>query len=55
MPGVAAVFLEQVADQSPEAGVLALCRGRVDQLVEPAVRVRATTRRSPTAGSLVVE
>src|SRR6478735_11281360 len=37
VPGVAAVLLEQVTDQSPEVGVLALRRGSVDQLVEPAV------------------
>src|SRR6185436_3981664 len=46
MPGVAAVLLEQVADQSPEAGVLALCRGCVDQLVESAVGERRAVART---------
>ena len=49
MPGVTAVFLDQVAHEPAEIGVGAAGAGDVDELIQPAV---SQGRAEPAAGAL---
>ena len=55
MAGVPAVLLDQVADQSAQADVLAVPPGEVNELVEPAVGERRFESRAGSFDRAVPE